>query len=245
MWELSPGWYRQTAAPDRRQRPKRSAIATSRIRRGRGGGAAGAAAAAAEAATEWIDLDKPVYLSLEGRWTKKTGYARLENGKVERLVYVDKSVRGLEKAKDAERLVYQAGAWDQSPNFFTAGHGLEEPRAKVSDTNPFASQYAWGSAELVDYKNSHGDRLQGALYYPANYEKGKQYPMIVQIYEIKSNQLHNWTAPSERATYNATVWTQNGYFVLSARHHLPPARAGAFRRSIASPPASRKCSKAA
>ena len=76
------------------------------------------------------------------------------------------------------------------------------------------SQYAWGNAELIDYKNSHGDRLQGALYYPANYEKGKQYPMIVQIYEIESNQLHNWTAPSERATYNADGWTQNGYFVL-------------------------------
>ena len=28
-----------------------------------------------------------------------------------------------------------------------------------------------------------------------------------------SNQLHNWTAPSERATYNPAVWTQNGYFV--------------------------------
>ena len=75
------------------------------------------------------------------------------------------------------------------------------------------SQYAWGKAELIDYKNSKGDRLQGALYYPANYEAGKKYPMIVQIYEIESNQLHNWTAPSERATYNPAVWTQHGYFV--------------------------------
>jgi len=31
--------------------------------------------------------------------------------------------------------------------------------------------------------------------YPAAYEKGKQYPLIVQIYEIESNQLHNWMAP--------------------------------------------------
>ncbi len=38
--------------------------------------------------------------------------------------------------------------------------------------------------------------------------------MIVQIYEIESNQLHNWSAPSERSTYNAAVWTQHGYFVL-------------------------------
>jgi dipeptidyl aminopeptidase/acylaminoacyl peptidase len=121
-------------------------------------------------------------------------------------------VRGLEKAKNADTLVYQAGAWNQSPNYFTAGPDLKNAR-KASDTNPFAEQYSWGRAEVIDFKNSHGERLQGALYYPANYERGKQYPMIVQIYEIMSTQLHNWTAPSERTTYNATVWTQNGYFV--------------------------------
>jgi dipeptidyl aminopeptidase/acylaminoacyl peptidase len=174
-------------------------------RGGRGGGGAGA--------TEPIDLAKPFYLSLEGRWTKKTGYATLDNGKADRVIFQDKGVRGLEKARDADTLVYQSGAWDDSPNFFAAGADLKNA-TRVSDTNPFASQYAWGRAELIDYKNSHGDRLQGALYYPATYEKGKQYPLIVQIYEIESNQLHNWTAPSERATYNAAVWTQHGYFVL-------------------------------
>jgi hypothetical protein len=56
-------------------------------RGGRGGGA-----------TEPIDLAKPVYLSLEGRWTKKTGYATLQNGKTERAVFLDKGVSGLEKA---------------------------------------------------------------------------------------------------------------------------------------------------
>jgi dipeptidyl aminopeptidase/acylaminoacyl peptidase len=38
--------------------------------------------------------------------------------------------------------------------------------------------------------------------------------MIVYIYEIVSNQMHNYTAPSERNPYNPTVWTQEGYFVL-------------------------------
>jgi dipeptidyl aminopeptidase/acylaminoacyl peptidase len=181
-----------------------------RISPGGGGGGRGGRGGAAN--NEAIDLEKPVYLSMEGRWSKKTGYSVLQNGKVDRVIYEDKAVRGLEKAKDADVFTYQAGAWDDSPNFF-AGSGLKAAR-RISETNPFASQYAWGKAELVDYQNSHGDRLQGALYYPAAYEKGKQYPMIVQIYEIESNQLHNWTAPSERATYNATVWTQHGYFVF-------------------------------
>ena len=211
LWELAPDGSAKPkrltsgAAEEIRHRYARTEAGAGGGRGGRGGRGGGG--------NEWIDLDKPVYLSLEGRWTKRSGYARLENGKEDRLVFADKSIRGLEKARDADVYVYQRGAWDESANFYAAGPALADAKA-VSETNPFASNYAWGHAELVDYKNSHGDRLQGALYYPANYEKGKQYPMIVQIYEIESTQLHNWTPPSERSTYNAQVWTQRGYFVL-------------------------------
>jgi len=214
LWELSPDGSAKPkrltdgAAEEVRHRYLR--LAASGVAGGRGGGGRGGFGAGAN---EWIDLDKPVYMSLEGRWTKRSGYARLDNGNEQRLVFIDKRVTGLEKAKDADVFVFQRGAWDESPNYFAAGATLADAR-QVSDTNPFMSQYGWGKAELVDYKNSHGDRLQAALYYPANYEKGKQYPMIVQIYEIESNQVHNFSAPSERNTYNAAVWSQHGYFVL-------------------------------
>ncbi len=207
LWEIYPDGTKPKrltdgAAEEIRYRYVRTSAGGGGGRGGRGGGGG----------NEPIELDKPVYLSLEGRWNKKSGFALLKDGKVDRLVYEEKGLRGLEKAKDADVMVYQAAAWNDSPNYY-GGSDLKAAR-KISDTNPFAADYAWGKAELVDFKNSHGDRLQGALYYPANYEKGKQYPMIVQIYEIESNQLHNWSAPSERNTYNATVWTQHGYFVL-------------------------------
>jgi dipeptidyl aminopeptidase/acylaminoacyl peptidase len=210
LWELFPDGSKPRrltdgSAEEIRHRYVRTTPLPGGGRGGRGGRGGGED-------TEWIDLDKPVYLSLEGRWTKRTGFARLQNGKTERLLWTDQAVRGLEKAKSSDTLVYQAGSWNQSPNYFTAGPDLKNPQ-KASDTNPFAAQYSWGRAELIDYKNSQGEHLQGALYYPANYERGKKYPMIVQIYEIMSTQLHAWSAPSERTTYNATVWTQNGYFV--------------------------------
>jgi dipeptidyl aminopeptidase/acylaminoacyl peptidase len=214
LWEIFPDGAQPKRLTDGsteevRHRYVRTAPGTGGGGRGgRGGGRGGGGAA-----SEPIDLARPIYLSLEGRWTKKSGYAILRDGKTERAIYLDQGVSGLEKARDADTFVYQSGAWDESPNFFAAGADLKNAQ-RVSDTNPFAAQYAWGRAELIDYRNSHGDRLQGALYYPASYEKGKQYPMIVQIYEIESNQLHNWTAPSERTTYNAAVWTQHGYFVL-------------------------------
>jgi hypothetical protein len=89
-----------------------------RMSAGRGGGRGGRGGGSGEE-TDWIDLEKPVYLSLEGRWTKRTGYALLENGKTDRLVLLDKGVRSLEKARNADVFVYQAGAWDDSPNYIS------------------------------------------------------------------------------------------------------------------------------
>ena len=209
LWELFPDGaakpHRLTDGAPEEIRNRYARVSPARAGGGRGGRGGGEE-------NDWIDLSKPVYLSLEGRWTKRTGYARLQDGKMERLLFTDKSVRGLVKAKNADVFLYQAGTWVASPNLYAGGLELKTAR-RVSDTNPFAADYAASRAELIDYKNAHADRLQGALYYPAGYEPGKKYPMIVQIYEIESNQLHNWTAPSERVTYNPAVWTQNGYFV--------------------------------
>ena len=53
----------------------------------------------------------------------------------------------------------------------------------MARTNTFQADYAWGRSTLVDYRNAKGERLQGALYYPAGYVPGKTYPMIVYVYE--------------------------------------------------------------
>ena len=192
LWELFP----DGAAKPRRLTDgaaKRSATATRALRRSPAGVAAGGAAAAATTRSGSTSTSLcisawraagPSAPAMRGcRTERRNGWCS------------NKGVRGLEKAKNADTLVYQAGAWNQSPNYFTAGPDLKSPQ-KASDTNPFAAQYAWGRAELVDYKNSHGDRLQGALYYPANYESGKQYPMIVQIYEIVSTSFITGPRPA-------------------------------------------------
>ena len=161
-----------------------------------------------------IDPTRPLYLSIYGEWTKKYGYARLRIGRQpERLVWLDKNVSRLARAKDADVFAYVVQGFDDSPDYFVGGPALRDAR-QVTETNPFQSDYAWGRAELVNFENANGRPLQGALFYPANYEPGKKYPMLVYIYEIRSNTIHNYSVPSERSPYNPTVFTQEGYFVF-------------------------------
>ena len=47
----------------------------------------------------------------------------------------------------------------------------------------------------------------------AGYEAGKQYPMIVAIYEKQSQGIHRYARLSERDMYSPGVFTALGYFV--------------------------------
>lgn len=163
----------------------------------------------------FIDRSRPVTIALFGERSKRSGYARVAPGAaaVERGVWLDKRVDRLAKAKDADVYAYVAQAFDDSPDYFVAGPGLADGRL-VTTTNPFQADYAWGRAELIDFVGGKGDRLQGILHYPAAYDASRKYPMIVYMYERLSDGLHAYVSPTDRAPYNASVFTQHGYFVL-------------------------------
>jgi dipeptidyl aminopeptidase/acylaminoacyl peptidase len=164
---------------------------------------------------EWIDTAAPIHVSQFGIWTKRSGYARIDPGTstAKPLVFEDKSITALGKAKIADSYSYVVQRFDDPPELRVGGPDLKDARVVVK-TNTFARDYAWGRSELVEYKNERGDRLQGALFYPAGYEAGKKYPMIVYMYERLSDGLHRWSSPSEREAYNAGVFTSLGYFYL-------------------------------
>ncbi len=169
------------------------------------------------------------YLNLFGVRSKQSGYGRLASTGVTRLVWLDKSVSGLARAEDAEVYAYTVQGSDDSPDVFVGGPGLTSA-TQATATNPFLSKYAWGHTELVEYtvqpKGASKMTLQGSLYYPANYEPGKKYPMVVYLYEELSDGLHRFTPPSERDYYNGTALTQQGYFYFQPDIVFQPREPG-------------------
>jgi dipeptidyl aminopeptidase/acylaminoacyl peptidase len=162
-----------------------------------------------------VDPGAPAYYNLTGRWSKKNGYAVAPGlGRpAERTIWQDASVGRLARAEDAAVFIYTVERFDLSPDYFVARGRLAEG-TRVTRTNTFQDDYLWGRAELIEFENDHGRRLQGALFYPADYQPGKQYPMITYVYETRSWTVHNYVVPSERSAYNPAVWTSQGYFVL-------------------------------
>jgi acetyl esterase/lipase len=166
-----------------------------------------------------IDVDKPMLVSSHGEWTKKGGIARVERGKpgAQSLLWDEAAFARVVKAKRADVFLYSRETHDQPADLYVADAALKGGR-KVTALDAQVAKFAWSSGRmLVDYKPDEktlkADRLQGALFLPANYEKGKSYPTIVYIYERLSDGLNRFTAPSANG-FNKSVYTSNGYAVL-------------------------------
>lgn len=86
----------------------------------------------------------------------------------------------------------------------------------VYKSNPQQQHYYWGKAKMITYRDSLGTSLNGILYYPANYNPVKYYPMVVHLYEKQSGGISDYINPSlyNPTGFNISNLLAKGYFVL-------------------------------
>jgi len=181
----------------------------------RGGGGGFGFGRAAREDDEGVDLSKPQLLEAYGLWTKQSGYWRLPaNGRPTPLIWEDEAIGQVEKAARADRVIFTRQTFSEFPDYWVASASFASPR-KVTDANPQLKDFVWSSGKvLIDYTNSKGQRLQGTLTLPANYEPGKKYPMLVYFYEIMSNTHHRFAMPAYDDRPHISTYASNGYLVL-------------------------------
>jgi dienelactone hydrolase len=187
-----------------------------RITRLGGGGGRGGGRGGGGGADEGIDTSQPQTLVATGEWTKKTGYWRLPagGGTPAPIIWADKSIGGVQKAKDADRIIFTQQTFEEFPDYWVSDSSFTSPR-KITDANPQIADYAWGKRVLVDFANSKGKKLQGTLTLPAGYQAGKKYPMVVYIYEILSNTHHTFSMPVYDDRPHASEYASDGYLMFS------------------------------
>jgi acetyl esterase/lipase len=162
-----------------------------------------------------IDLSKRQYFSAMSEWTKRAGYGVLEPGTtgMKMLLWEDASIGRLQKAEKGDVWIYSRETPTEAPAIYATDASLANGR-KFVDTSAESAPLAWSSgAQLVEYKNAKGERLQASLYLPANYEKGKSYPTVVYIYERLTQGHFQYGRPTANG-FSRQAYTSNGYAVL-------------------------------
>jgi dipeptidyl aminopeptidase/acylaminoacyl peptidase len=167
----------------------------------------------------FIDLSRPLMLSAFGEWTKQAGYYELNGGRLRELAYTDNIYGGLQKATNANRVLFTRQSWDEFPDLRVAALDLRNP-VRLTDANPQQAEYAWGRRILFDYTNRDGVKLQGSLAIPDGWQPGQRLPMLVRFYEKMSQNLHVHPVPRYGSGPQAADYVSNGYLFMEPDVHF-------------------------
>jgi dipeptidyl aminopeptidase/acylaminoacyl peptidase len=117
------------------------------------------------------------------------------------------------KAKRADLLIYTREDFGEFPDVWVSDLSFTKPR-KISDANPQIAEFAWGTAELVEYRSLDGVALQGVLIKPANYQAGRRYPVITYFYERQSQRLYEFNEPVVNHRPSFPIYAAAGYAIF-------------------------------
>lgn len=165
--------------------------------------------------TQVYNVDKSIVLKTQNSATLAEGFAiRNVNGTIKPLFEKASIVNLIAQSKDGTAFLFIESNFELPQRLFTLN--AEGKEKLVKQYNPQQKDFYWGKSGLIHYTNAKGEKLRGALFYPANYDSKKKYPMIVCIYERKSKEVFDYVMPSLYSNwgFNVTNFTTDGYFVL-------------------------------
>lgn len=164
-----------------------------------------------------IPRSAPALLSMVNEQTGATGFASLEPG--ERagpriLTVADELMTVVTKARSADVLLITRQRFDTFPDLWVTDTAFSNPR-RISEANPQLAEYRWGKAELMDYVSADGQPTKAVLIKPDDYDRYKQYPLMVVIYERMTANLHRFRSPAPSGGgINPSRYVSHGYLVL-------------------------------
>ena len=85
-------------------------------------------------------------------------------------------------------------------------------RQQLSELNPHLRDLQFGDTRFVESETEEGERLRGVLMLPANYEEGKQYPLVTWVYPGIARSIYSFGF--DDYIMNFQLLTARGFAVL-------------------------------
>lgn len=85
---------------------------------------------------------------------------------------------------------------------------------QVSRSNTRIFRLKLGETEVIRWKSSDGLEIEGLLTYPVNYEKGKRYPLIVQVHGGPAGVFSNNFLAALESQYPLAALAEMGFLIL-------------------------------
>ena len=115
-----------------------------------------------------------------------------------------RSYSGLRFSKDGNTAIVSIANGNRPADIYVADASLSGMRRLV-ESNPQLTAKRIGTTELVNYLDADGHAKNAVVYYPADYQKGKPYPTVFEVYEDFFD---------DNFDVRANVLTGHGYVVV-------------------------------
>ncbi|MDX2430561.1 MAG: prolyl oligopeptidase family serine peptidase, partial [Bacteroides sp.] len=164
---------------------------------------------------KYLESGEELLLSAYHDVKKHTALYKMKAGEkgVQMIFDDEKKYTLLASARDGGEIIYTRQSYTEFPDLWISDNKFKKP-LKITDVNPQVADFAWGSAQLVDWHSVDGTALQGILILPDHAEPGKKYPVLVYYYRFFTNRLYdfNHVAVNHRPCF--PFYASNGYAVF-------------------------------
>ncbi|HJX96878.1 MAG TPA: prolyl oligopeptidase family serine peptidase, partial [Candidatus Acidoferrum sp.] len=131
-----------------------------------------------------------------------------------------KNIQAFVLSEDGKTIVYQSSTASKMPQIYRAqldGTKIVSPVQITKLNEGLVTGRIFSRTEVIRWKGSLDEEVEGILYYPANYEAGKKYPVITMIHGGPTG----WDSDAwdDNWAYPVNLMTQRGAFVLRPNYH--------------------------
>jgi len=161
---------------------------------------------------DWNPTGDAIYLSYASRTKWERGLVRydVKAMKLEDLIKDPHLYSGFRLSKDGHTFVFSSAEGNRPGDIYAADADFKNIR-RLTETNSQLKTKRLSKTELVSYLDVDGNKMYGVLYYPTDYEPGKKYPTVFNIYEQFFDDSFNSTI---------NILTSNGYAVMQPSVNL-------------------------
>lgn len=167
-----------------------------------------------KAKNQIYDLQESLIFKSHGE-DEKTGYFQwFPNGTIKKIIYEDSLNEYLIYNAKEKKYIFLEQRFDMPPSIQLIDGNKK--KTTIYASNKQHKKFFTGYSQLVYFQNSKKQNIKSVLIYPADYSPAKKYPMVVNIYEIQSMNLHQYYNPTlfNEGGFNPAVLSSEGYFVF-------------------------------
>ncbi|MEL7120772.1 MAG: prolyl oligopeptidase family serine peptidase [Bacteroidota bacterium] len=166
----------------------------------------------------WHPNDRYLYISYSAgdKWDRGMLRYDFQAESMDTLVKNQDLYRSWSISKDRSRIAYMRSDGNRPDDLYVVDADFKSPK-RFTNLNPWLKDKKFTKTELISYLDTDGKELNGILYYPVDYEPGKKYPLVCEIYE---RFFDNGYRPSMNIIAN------EGYFGFRPSVNLEQGRPG-------------------